>query len=375
MSLLLDALKKAEQAKHGSASPPLELASIENARPAVRPAIVGIAPGPSLGSAAHRAEQESARAVFAAKVAPAQNRALWLLLGGLSLLAIAAGVFWLWYSLAYPTQQPAPIAAGRANRPPVQLMASRPPANEPPAIEPAASAVMQPATTRPAAASLPSSSQTQSTKPPTAKSPPAVQGTQLKRSATDSATVNPELTAAYSALTRGDYPLATQQYQLVVRSDPFNIDAYLGLATAAASTGEAQAAQAYYRKALEIDPKNAVARAGLVAVQSDQNASLSERELRAQVAASPAAAAPYSALGHVYSGQSRWGDAQQVFFEAYRLDPADPDHAFNLAVSLDHLGQHTLARDYYVKALKLATARPAGFNAADANARLDRLGR
>jgi Tfp pilus assembly protein PilF len=198
-------------------------------------------------------------------------------------------------------------------------------------------------------------------------------GPQLTRNPSDAATVSPELAAAYRALIKGDYAVAKQQYQLVVRNDPFNLDAYLGLATASASTGDPATAQVYYRKALEIDPKSAVANAGLAAIQISENSLAAESQLKAQIAAQPQATPPHSTLGHVYASQGKWGDAQQAFFEAYRLGPSEPDHAFNLAVSLDHLGQSKLAREYYAKALSLAASRPASFNAAEVAARINQL--
>ena len=387
MSLLLDALKRAEQAKRGPALS-LEPANSDigadtgASRALLRPEVAGVAPGPALGSPAHRAEQEAARSLFMAKQPPVQNRPLWLLLGGLAVLAIAAGVFWLWYTVSYPsTQAPVALQSVAPLRPPIAVPAQ---ASVPPADAERPLAEAPPPAPGVAPKSAPSKSEIIFSRPPvqavsyaTTMSKPTTPRTenqpQLKRSQAETNPVSPELNSAYSALTSGDYALARQQYQLVVKSDPFNLDAYLGLATAAAATGDSTGAAAYYRKALEIDPRNPVAGAGLVSLQAEQNAPASERQLRAQIAGLPDAPAPYSALGHVYSAQAQWGDAQQSFFEAYRLDPGNPDHAFNLAVSLDHLGQTGLARDYYNKALTLAAFRPAAFNPADVTARIAEL--
>lgn len=375
MSLLLDALKRAEHAKR---TPPLSLEptgtdSVPPVTPA-RPAVAGVAPGPSLGSAARRAEQEAARSVFTAKQVPVQNRPMWLLLGGLALLAIAAGGFWLWYTVTYQTSQPSVIAqAPLAPRPAMLPLPIPPPAVETPTpIPPPASEAAKPTPvpeprTPPVRPAAPASSS------PPKPAPQSPQSPQLKRSGGETETVSPELSTAYDGLLRGDYPVARQQYQLIAHNDPFNVDAQLGLATIAAANGDVSTAQTHYQRALEIDPKNPVAGAGLAALQNNQNAAASEQQLRAQIGTQPPTAAPYSALGHVYSSQSRWGEAQQAFFEAYRLDPGNPDHAFNLAVSLDHLGQTAPAREYYGKALELSAARPAAFTAAQVTARLNQL--
>ena len=44
-------------------------------------------------------------------------------------------------------------------------------------------------------------------------------------------------------------------------------------------------------------------------------------------------------------------EAQQAYFEAYRLESDNADYMYNLAVSLDQLKQPKLALDYYQKAL------------------------
>ena len=56
----------------------------------------------------------------------------------------------------------------------------------------------------------------------------------------------------------------------------------------------------------------------------------------------------------------RWTEAQQAFFEAFRIDPVNPDYLFNLAVSLDQLRQTRLALDYYRKAESVAATRGGG---------------
>jgi len=387
MSLLLDALKKAEHGKQGSS---LALEPMDNR------ALLGAPPNPAASTnnnAARRADQSAAQTVFTAKQAPPlQNRALWLLLGGLSLLCIAAGVFWLWYMLSYPPNR-GPVT--RPSNIPMQPKPLPPPA-------PAAAATPNTAG-KVGDATLPSPASGRgvggegisqvSDQPPlpqplsrlrergaaqapvshNASSKLNEQPSLLKPSPHEAISVNPTLASAYQALTRSDYLVAKQEYQTVIREDPFNLDAYLGLATIAASTNDPANAQTYYRKALEIDPKSAVAQAGLAAIQTGRDASASESQLRMQASAQPDAASLHTALGHAYAAQAKWNEAQQAFFEAYRLEPANPDHAFNLAVSLDHLKQNKLAREYYGKALSLADSHPVGFNKAEAAARLEQI--
>ena len=79
------------------------------------------------------------------------------------------------------------------------------------------------------------------------------------------------------------------------------------------------------------------------------------------------------ALGSWYARQQRWGDAQQAYFEAFRRDAGNADYAYNLAVSLDRMGQAKAALEYYQKALGLADTGSAAFNPAEVLARIQSL--
>jgi tetratricopeptide (TPR) repeat protein len=177
--------------------------------------------------------------------------------------------------------------------------------------------------------------------------------------------VSPELTAAYAALTRGDYVQAKNLYSQIVQMMPLNLDAQLGLAASSARGGDNALAARHYRRVLELDPRNSMAIAGLLAVsESDSGArpEALEAQLKALISKDPNAAPLQFALGNLYAGERRWTEAQQAFFEAYRLDAANADYLFNLAVSLDQLNQPRLAFDYYQKSLAQATKTGAQFD-------------
>jgi Tfp pilus assembly protein PilF len=96
---------------------------------------------------------------------------------------------------------------------------------------------------------------------------------------------------------------------------------------------------------------------------------LDESTLKSLLRDQPGAANLHFALALQYVAQGRWPDAQLAFFDAVRNEPANADYAYNLAVSLDHLGQSAPAAAYYQRALELASAS----SLFDAGAAADRL--
>ena len=184
-------------------------------------------------------------------------------------------------------------------------------------------------------------------------------GLKLARSL-DPPKLNPELVLAYQSLVNGDYGLAQRLYAKLASAEPLNVDAQLGLATAAARSGDKALARRHYRQVLVLDPRNGLAIMGLVALNDGAPPAALEIELKTVIGRNPDAAPLHFALGNIYAGELRWTEAQQAYFEAFRLDSVNPDYLFNLAVSLDQLHQPRLALDYYRKAEGIAVARGGG---------------
>jgi uncharacterized protein HemY len=152
--------------------------------------------------------------------------------------------------------------------------------------------------------------------------------------------------------------------------DGQNSDALLGLAAIAQQRSEDRIAAQYYLRVLNLDPRNAVANAGMSALSNNDNY---ESRLKTLLREQGNSAALHFALGNLYAEQSRWGEAQQAYFNAYTLDTKNADLAFNLAVSLDHLGQGQLAAQHYQRALQLDQSHSANFNHAKISQRIDEL--
>ncbi len=192
------------------------------------------------------------------------------------------------------------------------------------------------------------------------------------RSATQADTITPALQDAWRAYQRGDYAAAEEGYRRVLAQDARNRDALLGMGAIAQQAGKDQAAQQYYRQVLVLDPRDPVA-LGAMSAFDTPNSDDAEVRLRQMLADQPRSAALHYALGNLYLDQSRWAEAQQAFFTALALEPGNPQFSYNLAVSLDHLGQGKLAADYYRQALQLDPSGLSGFDAAQTQRRLNEL--
>ncbi len=79
-----------------------------------------------------------------------------------------------------------------------------------------------------------------------------------------------------------------------------------------------------------------------------------ESALRLALTSQPSHAVLYHALGRLLAAQNRWGEAQQAFFQAMTLVPNNASIRYDLAVSLDHLGQYRAALTHYQEAERLA---------------------
>ncbi len=134
-------------------------------------------------------------------------------------------------------------------------------------------------------------------------------------------------------------------------------------------------AEARYLRLLELDPRDASAQAGLMSLRGQIDPVQSESRLKTLIAGNPDSPYLYFALGNQYAQQSRWPDAQAAYFKAYSAESDNADFAFNVAVSLDQMRKSGLALEYYRRAIALSADRPAGFDRAQAAARVRQLER
>lgn len=172
-------------------------------------------------------------------------------------------------------------------------------------------------------------------------------------SRTPEAGVDPTLLAAYQAYSGGDDAVAQQKYRQVLQRDVRNVDALLGMAAIAQRQGRGADAAGWYQKVLEIEPRNSVAQSGMVASQTNADMVGTESRIKNMLVQQPEAASLHAALGNLYAEQNQWAQAQEAYFNASRFAPNSADYAFNLAISMEHLGKPGLALTQYQRALEL----------------------
>ncbi|MGQ0657849.1 MAG: tetratricopeptide repeat protein, partial [Chromatiales bacterium] len=182
-----------------------------------------------------------------------------------------------------------------------------------------------------------------------------------------------QLQEAYQAYQRGDYNRAETLYRTVLARNPQSRDALLGVAALAWRSGDRAAAAGIYDRVLRLDPSDSAARSALLMLNRNPNPVADESTLKLMLAREPDSPQLRFSLGNIYARQSRWSEAHKAYFDALARDKNNPDYAFNLAVSLDHLGQSAPALDYYRKAVQLAATRPPRFASAQANSRIQAL--
>ncbi|HKA44638.1 MAG TPA: tetratricopeptide repeat protein [Burkholderiales bacterium] len=286
-----------------------------------------------------------------------------------------------------PRKPPPPLAQAPAPGPPAAapapattpLPATAPLFPDPTAIESATPPAPTATPTTPTATpttSAPAREKPAAAPPPERAQPP--QAAQVPRNtivvSRGNATpvVNPLLTEAYAAFQANRFESAQRAYEQMLRAEPRNIDALLGLASIAAVGGKSDEAIRRYLQVLELEPRNTLAQTGLIGLLGRADPLAAETRLKQLIAREPSPFL-YFTLGNLYADQSQWAPAQQAYFQAFHLDPSNPDYAYNLAVGLEHVSQPKLALGFYRRAVQLAGARQAQFNLAQAQERVSKL--
>jgi|GEM_PF-2558157 len=193
--------------------------------------------------------------------------------------------------------------------------------------------------------------------------------------------VNAQLVRAYDSFQDQDYFAARNLYQQALRELPNNRDALLGLAAVSVQLGDVSTARELYSRLLQLDPRDVLARVGLLDSMPLGDSVQTETQLLSLKSEHPEIAQLSFALGNFYASQRRWNEAQAAYYDALLAAKAQsgsavsPDFAFNLAVSLDRLNQPEPAYNFYREALEQSRTINPGFDLRILRDRLDSLER
>ena len=331
-------------------------------------------------------ERASARKVFEAKFKePNPRLPFYITMGALGVFAVGIVVYF-WMQLQPPpalvnTNPPRPsneTQVAAADLKPTPTPAQKAPATaipglpgNPPAVPPAAATAKPPvqATIARPAPEIPRV-EVPRLQAPRAPTPTAVTASRPVPQ------VHPNIAAGYAAYVAGDLAAARTEYQNALREEPANRDALLGVAALDVRAGRFETAEAGYLRLLQADPRDSHALAGLVALRAGRTDPLAaESRVKSVLADNPGSHVLNFTLGNQLAQQGRWAEAQQEYFRAFTGEPDNADFAYNLAVSLDHLRQPKLALEYYQRAIALAKARGGRFDLSAAEGRVAQLGR
>jgi tetratricopeptide (TPR) repeat protein len=180
------------------------------------------------------------------------------------------------------------------------------------------------------------------------------------------------LREAYAAYQRGDDELAWSKYNQVLEIDPENRNALLARAAINIHNSNITAAIRDYQVLLIANPKDSLAMSSLTAV-ANFSPQQSESQLKLLIRDEPESPHLNFALGNVYGSLNRWREAQGQYFTALGYNPDDPNYAYNLAVSLEHIDKPKVAISYYQLALDNFNKGLATFNRDVVDQRLEIL--
>ena len=157
----------------------------------------------------------------------------------------------------------------------------------------------------------------------------------------------------YAALKSGRYKEAETIYENVLIKQPKQVDALLGLANIYSQNNDLIQARRLYNRVLIIEPANKIAQLGLLYTYQSDNSTKGLELLQGLSEKHPENADILVAIGHKLAKKSKWSDAQQYYFKAYSEQPDNALFAYNLAVSLDRMEKYSAAIGFYKKALML----------------------
>lgn len=185
--------------------------------------------------------------------------------------------------------------------------------------------------------------------------------------------INSLLRSAWLAYNEADYSTASSAYEKVLKREAKNRDALLGMAAVAVKLADYEKAKASYQLLVKLDPRDQVAVSAMSNLDKLSASSQDESKLKFMLQQQPAATHLNFALGNYYATKGKWPEAQAEYFKAWQGNSDNADYIYNLAVSLDQLGKSNQALRFYKESLAYANNKNISFSKVEVEKRIEQI--
>ncbi|MDH5389333.1 MAG: hypothetical protein OEY06_12925 [Gammaproteobacteria bacterium] len=185
--------------------------------------------------------------------------------------------------------------------------------------------------------------------------------------------INSLLREAWLAYNKADYSTASGAYEKVLKREARNRDALLGMAAVAVKLADYEKAKASYQLLIKLDPRDQVAVSAMTNLDKLSASSQDESKLKFMLQQQPTATHLNFALGNYYATKGKWPEAQAEYFKAWQGNSDNADYIYNLAVSLDQLGKSNQALRFYKESLVYANNKNISFSKSEVEKRIERI--
>jgi tetratricopeptide (TPR) repeat protein len=153
---------------------------------------------------------------------------------------------------------------------------------------------------------------------------------------------------------RREWGAAAVGYREVLRLDPSNVAALVGLGTASAYLGRPDEARSSFERALELDPEDAGANFHLGTMLAASDPDMARLHLERALRTDPEHADAHNNLGAILLENGRAAEAEAHFRQAIALWPGRPNFHYNLGLAWKALGRPVDAERAFRRVLELS---------------------
>lgn len=158
---------------------------------------------------------------------------------------------------------------------------------------------------------------------------------------------NIELNRAYEALIGGDSEMAVNIYQNIIAAEPRNQDALFGLAATYHRAGELAKARPLYGALLRVNPNHREGLNNFLVLVSDEAPEEALFELQKLASRNPEFSPIYAQMAILLEKLGQHDMARESMIKAIRMSPENLVYKYNLAIMMDKQGRYADASALY----------------------------